>query len=217
MLNVFIGFDPRQPVALQVLAHSIYRRASQPVSITPLVLSSLPIKRRGLTEFTYTRYLPPWLCGFRGKALFLDADMLALDDISKLFSLDFSDPVAVVKNRMRFEWPSLILFNCEHDDCKKLTPEYIDDINNKPNTLSWASSVYGLPSEWNHCVGYDDTRPDAKLVHFTAGIPCWPETNGCEYSEAWNKEAWSANSSVSWNELMGHSVHVDRVKQGMKS
>lgn len=216
MLNVFIGFDPRQPIALQVLAHSIYRRSSKPVSITPLVLDQLPIRRRGLTEFTYSRYLVPYLCGFTGRALFLDADMMVLGDIAKLFDLvELDKPVSVVKNKLRFEWPSMMLFNNYHSDCRKLTPEYIDNTDNKPNTLSWASDIGSLPSEWNHCVGYDEPNPNSKLVHFTAGIPCWPETNQCEFSDIWNKEAWRTNSSVGWQELMGNSVHVNRVKEGL--
>lgn len=41
MINVFIGYDPREAVAFGVLAHSIQANASQPVSITPLRLGQL--------------------------------------------------------------------------------------------------------------------------------------------------------------------------------
>lgn len=215
-LKVFIGYDPRQPVAAQVLAHSIFTRSSVPVSIQMLRLASLPIERRGLTEFTFSRYLVPWLCAFRGKGLFLDADMLCLGDIKELFDLTAYDkPVYVVKNKLRFEWPSLMLFNCNHGDSKNLTPDYIDGKESKPHTLEWASEIGDLPSEWNHLVGYDEPKP-AKLIHFTAGIPCWSETQGCEYSNEWNREAHVSVSSVTWQELMGTSVHAHRVSQGMK-
>lgn len=213
MLKVMIGFDPRQPIAFQVLAHSIYRRSSVPVSITPLVLSNLPIKRRGLTEFTFSRYLVPWICGYEGKALFLDADMLCLGDVAELFELAEPYPsVCVSKNKLRFEWPSVMVFN--NYQCSKLTPAYIDDPKTKPQTFEWANMVGELPGQWNHLVGYDEPNPNAKLVHFTAGIPCWPETKDCEFSQEWHQEARLANSSVSWEELMGPSVHVNRVKQG---
>ena len=43
MLKVFIGLDERQPVAANVLSHSIIKRSSVPVSITQLKLSTLPI------------------------------------------------------------------------------------------------------------------------------------------------------------------------------
>lgn len=219
-LRVFIGFDPRQPVAYQVLSHSILIRSSVPVSITPLVLSTLPIKRRGLTEFTYSRYMVPWLCDYEGSALFLDADMLCLWDVADLFSMNDefkttdSSSVMVVKNKIRFEWPSLMLFN--NSKCKKLTPEYIDDVSSKPQSFDWADKVGDIPPEWNHLVGYDVANQNAKIVHFTAGIPCFPETKDCEFSAEWNKEAYVSVSTVTWQELLGNSVHVEKVRGGFK-
>lgn len=215
MLKIFIGFDPRQPVAFQVLAHSIYRRSSVPVSITPLVINCLPISRRGLTEFTYSRYLVPWLCDYSGSALFMDADMLCLGDVAELAQYnDDKSSVLVVKNPRRFEWPSLMLFNNEH--CQKLTPEYIDDVRSLPQSFDWANNIGDLPMTWNHIVGYDQPDPGAKLIHYTAGIPCWPETNDCEFSYEWNQEAYRCNSSVDWNEMMGNSVHVGIVQRGLR-
>ncbi len=41
MINVFIGYDPREAVAFSVLSYSIHARASQPVRVTPLMLSQL--------------------------------------------------------------------------------------------------------------------------------------------------------------------------------
>lgn len=66
MIRVFIGYDPRQPLAYNVMQHSIARHSSVPVAITPLILDQLPITRRGLTEFTYSRFLVPALCDFKG-------------------------------------------------------------------------------------------------------------------------------------------------------
>jgi hypothetical protein len=212
-LKIFIGMDRRQPVAFQVLMHSLYKNSSSPLSITPLVLDQLPIKRRGLTDFTYSRYLVPHLCDFRGKALFLDSDTLVRCDITDLFNYpDFwLNAVSVVKNKLKFEWPSVMLFNCAHFDCRKLTPAYIDDVKTKPNAFDWTKLIGELPKEWNHLVLYDDPNPDAKLVHFTAGIPCWPETSECEFSNEWNRVAYESVSSVSWQELMGNSVHADKI------
>ena len=77
MLRVFIGYDDRQPVAYNVLQFSIATRSSRPVTITPLIINQLPIKRTGLTPFTFSRFLVPWLCDYQGTALFLDIDMQA--------------------------------------------------------------------------------------------------------------------------------------------
>jgi hypothetical protein len=203
-MKIFIGIDKRQPVAYNVLRFSIERRAKKPVTIQPLIYEWMPVQRKGLTEFTYTRYLVPYLCNYEGEALFIDADMLVLDDIHNLEKLvDKTKAVSVVKNPIRFEWPSLMYFNNEL--CKDLTPELV--ATGKPMTFEWAKEVGELPTEWNHLVGYDQPNEQAKLVHFTRGIPCFPETIGCEYSDAWNTEAQIAMATVPWQEIMGGSVH----------
>lgn len=211
-MRVFIGFDPRQPVAVQVLTHSIWERASKPVRITRLELRHMPVKRRGLTEFSFSRYLIPYLCGYEGEALFMDADMLCLGDVHDLADIGRAQKAAVcvVKNpRLRFEWTSLMYFN--NTLCRKLTPEVVE--TGQPQGLEWADSVGELPAEWNHLVGYDEPRTDAKVVHFTQGIPCFGETAGCEYETEWRSEAKSSMGTVSWAEIMGGSVHAKPVME----
>jgi glycosyl transferase family 8 len=210
--QVFLGYDPRQPVAYHVAAHSIQRRASVPVAITRLQLDQLPITRRGLTEFTYSRFLVPWLCGFQGRALFADADVLCRADVAELLALAPADKaVSVVQNARRFEWASLMVFN--NPLCTPLTPEYVEDPSHGLFDLAWAGGVGALPSAWNHLEGYDDPRPDAKLVHFTQGVPVWPETRDTPHAAEWLAEREAAFGTVSFAELMGASVHVSHVKQ----
>lgn len=204
-LRIFIGYEPRQPLAYSVLQHSIARHSSRPVAITPLILSQLPIKRRGLTEFTFSRFLVPWLCGFKGRALFLDADMVVTGDIAELFDMAGMNAVSVVQDQQRFEWASMMLFNC--GACLQLTPEFIDDPKNGLLDLAWARSVGALPSAWNHCVGYSEPRTDAKLWHYTQGIPYWPETAGLPEDHVWTAEHQAATNTVPWQDLMGASVH----------
>ncbi len=209
-MNIYIGLDQRQPIAAQVLMHSIYMRASKPVRLTPLVLSRLPIKRRGLTDFTFSRYLVPFLDDYVGRSIFMDADMLCLGDVYELVELaDTMAAVSVVKNKQRFEWPSLMVFN--NAMCRRLSPDWIDNKDTAPQSLSWAKDIGELPPDWNHLVGYDRKTPDAKLVHFTSGIPCWPETKDCEYAAEWQAERKACNSTVSWEELMGRSIHREKV------
>lgn len=210
-LNIFIGYDPRQPIAFQVCAQSIWEHASRPVSITRLDLRTLPIKRRGLTEFTYSRFLVPYLSDFDGYSLFLDSDILVRCDIAELF--DFADrqydetDVCLVRSIRRFEWPSVMLFN--NYQCKHLTPEFIE--SNTMYDFSWMTDPANLPKEYNHLVGYSEPNPDAKIVHFTKGVPVWEETKGCEFSKEWFKTFQRMNSTVSHDELMGGSVHVQKV------
>lgn len=206
-LHVYIGFDERQPVAFQTLAHSIWKQSTKPVSITRLVLDTLPIKRRGLTQFTYSRFLVPWLSGYQGTSMFLDSDMLAVGDIAPLFdfAMENDHPVFVVKNKLRFEWPSLMIF--KGWNCKTLTPEYVDNPAHKLFDFAWASSVGELSPQWNHLVGYDAPQ-DAKIIHYTKGIPIWAETRDCEYAKEWHDARRETQFSVSYDELMGSSVHA---------
>ena len=203
-MRVFIGVDRRQFIAPAVLSHSISERSTEPVSITMLHLHQLPITRRGLTEFTYSRYLVPWLCNYEGRALFLDADMLCLGDIRNLFALADDTAVQMVKNERRFEWPSLMLFNCAK--CKVLTPDTVQN-DERLFALEWAECIGELPATWNHLVGYDAPTA-AQLVHFTKGIPVWQETQDCEYADLWHAERKAMMSTCSHQELMGGSVHV---------
>jgi hypothetical protein len=88
VIRFFIGYDEREAIAYHVLAQSILRLASVPVSITPLVQSHL--RKIGLyrrepdlrasTSFSLTRFLVPELCGFKGEAVYMDCDMLCLRD-----------------------------------------------------------------------------------------------------------------------------------------
>lgn len=216
-LRIFIGVDPRQPVGFSVLASSLYRHSSLPVSITPLVLRQLPLKRRGLTEFTYSRFLVPYLCGFRGSALFLDADMVMRGDIAELFYLlDTRASVQVNKEQPEFEWASAMLFNCAN--CELLTPAYIEDPKNAMFDMRWADHGVGsFPKEFNHCVRYAEANPAAKLFHYTEGLPCWVETSGAPEDIHWEREHKIMNSTVRWQEMMGNSVHAQRTLERIKN
>lgn len=220
MNRIFIGVDERQWIAYHILSSSIIRRTSKPVSITPIIIDQLPIKRRGLTGFTFARYLPPYLCNYEGRSLFLDSDMLVLGDIAELFELPNEEAVSVVPflNNFTFERPSVMLFN--NEKCKNLTPEYIDDESSSPQSLEWAESVGDLPSGWNHLVGYAPPEDNVKLVHYTQGVPGYKECRHCEYAEEWFIEREMMNSHVSWLEIMGNSVHrnpvLKKLQESMK-
>lgn len=207
-LRIFIGYDPRQPVSYNVLQQSIIVRSTKPVAITPLIIQTLPLKRTGLTPFTFTRFLAPYLCNFEGWSLFLDADIILREDISQLFDMrDDKYAVMVSKNVHKFEWASVMLFN--NAKCKILTPEYIETAE-ALHQIKWANDdeIGDLPPEWNHLVGYDNERPDAKLVHYTQGVPVFPETNDSEYAQDFIDEIKWMNSAMPWEVLMGPSIHA---------
>ena len=220
MIRIFIGYDPRQAVSYAVLCNSIIRHATVPVSITPVVIDSLPVPKEmvGLTPFTFTRYLTPWLADFEGLAIFMDADVVVRGDVKELLQATGNEPdkyLWVCKSKPRFEWPSVMVFQAaEH---QILTPEYVvvnyqDGVLNK---LEWLPDerIGSLPDEWNHCVLYDPPNPEAKLIHYTAGIPLFPELQGCEHEAAWRQEHQWALNLIPWQQLMGQSVHVKKVEE----
>src|SRR3990167_6406606 len=93
--------------------------------------------RSFLTSFTFSRFLVPYLCHYEGWALFLDIDMILLDDIHELFCMaDNQYAVMVSKNKVRFEWASAMLFNCEHPANRILTPEFIETAD-RLHQISW--------------------------------------------------------------------------------
>lgn len=149
----------------------------------------------------------PYLCGYEGRALFMDADMLVRDDIWRI--LDHADDdaaVQVVKVKEQFEWPALMLFN--NEKCNALTPEAVE--NGEPFRMDWGK-VGDLPKQYHHIVGYHEPMPDASIVHFTMGIPDFPEVRPCEFQDEWIREKNMALGNCSWIELMGRSVHANRV------
>lgn len=220
-LRIFIGYDHRQAVSYNVLQFSILRRCSKPVAITPIVLPTLPMTRSGLTPFTYSRFLVPWLCDFQGWGMFLDIDYLCLADLAELFALTDDRYAAMVsKNAKKFEWASMIMFNAAHPGNRLLTPDYVQDPARcrNPHSLDWLPEelVGDLPRAWNHLVGYDPPRQDAKLVHYTQGMPIFEETTGSEYRAEWLAEHEASNETKGWQELMAHSVHAAPTADGRK-
>src|SRR5215510_12210219 len=93
MHRVFIGYDARETVAFTVLCNSILRRARSPVTISPIMLSMIggifdrPRHPLQSTDFSFSRFLTPYLSEFRGWSLFMDCDMLMLADIGELFAM----------------------------------------------------------------------------------------------------------------------------------
>lgn len=210
MIRVFIGYDPNETVAYHVLAHSIMRHASVPVSITPLKLSQLPMTRtrdpKQSTEFSFSRFLVPWLCGYEGQAIFMDCDMLCRADIATMLP-EKNAAVSVVKHDYqprpedkflnqkqtiyaKKNWSSVMLF--DNARCRALTPAYVNKASGlELHQFKWLyeSEIGALDQAWNHLVEEYAPNPKAKLVHFTRGGPWFAKFRFCEFSQDWRDEA----------------------------
>lgn len=210
-IKVFIGYDSKEIIAYSVLSHSIIAKARRPVTLSPVKLDQLhPAFSRQRdpkqsTEFSFSRFMVPWLCDYTGWALFMDCDMLCLDDISELWNLkDHKYAIMVVKHNYvprsdkkflgnvqsaypKKNWSSLMLMNCAR--CSRLTPEYVCSATGlELHQFKWLSSeaeIGELPGNWNYLVGENETSLQPKMLHFTLGGPWWQEFNFGKWAEAW--------------------------------
>lgn len=211
MIRIFIGYDRNETVAYHVLANSIMRQASRPVQICPLILGQLPMSRERAeyqsTDFSFSRFLVPWLCGYRGRAIFMDCDMLCMADIAELWDNYFTGAVSVVKHDYKpiagtkfldqaqstYEkknWSSLMLF--ENEQCQALTPKYVNSASGMElHQFKWLDGddkIGVIPQTWNHLVSEYPKTPHVKMAHFTLGTPCFKKYQYCEYAKEWYDE-----------------------------
>ena len=210
-LNIFVGFDRSEIVAYHVLCQSILERCSVPVRFTPIAapnLGGLYTRERSSlasTEFSFSRFLTPYLSDYAGWSLFMDCDMLARADFAELFNLA-DDRYAVMvcqhdyapRDEIKFlgqvqtkyakkNWSSVMLFN--NSRCRALTPEFVNTASGlELHQFKWLESdgeIGALPLEWNWLVGEYPFNPEAKVAHYTVGGPYFTEYADGDFSDEW--------------------------------
>lgn len=209
MINLFLGYDQREAIGFQVFCHSVIKNTTKPVAITPL--ASLGFEM-GSNAFTFSRFLVPYLMGFGGHAIFCDAsDMLALGDMQELNKLyDKSKAVQVVKhpayksssarkyigtemecdqsNYERKNWASIMLINSGHSAWFGMTPKFVETCD-KLELLQLRyfedKEIGELPPEWNVLVDEGQSDDNAKILHWTQGIPSFAHYKNARRSKDW--------------------------------
>jgi lipopolysaccharide biosynthesis glycosyltransferase len=171
--------------------------------------------RQGTNQFTLSRFLAAYMMGYKGRAIFADAaDMICLGDVAELWDKmqGITGAVGVVKHqyktkhRIKYQgtdmqspnidydrknWASLMLINCEHPAWQAITPKSID---------TWAmldllqfkfladSEIESIPNEWNRLVDEDQPIDNAKVMHWTAGIPAFKDYKDAPGADLWRQE-----------------------------
>jgi len=210
-LKIFIGFDPKETVAYHVLVQSLLEGASVPLAITPLSLPHLtsvfnrPRHPLQSTDFSFTRFLTPYLSNYQGVSLYMDCDMIVSTDIKQLFDLACDEyAVQCVQHQQpalygtkfldqpqsyyeKKNWSSLMLMN--NVKCKALTPDYVNNATGLDlHQFAWLAHdklIGSLPPEWNHLVSYQAADPNAKIIHYTAGGPYFEDYKNCQQAQKW--------------------------------
>ena len=235
--TIYIGYDPKEDAAYEVLRDTIKANSPKPIIIKPLIKKELEratllyrpfeivngqyidkIDQRPFsTEFSFSRFLVPALNLWKGWALYMDCDMYPRTDINELFE-EYNDsryPLYCVKHDYaptdkykmdgreqgtysRKNWSSFILWNCEHELNKNITPL---EVNNRSgrflHRFEWLpkkNSIIGkIHEEWNWLDGHSSEDIEPKNVHFTTGGPWFKEWK-CKraidgmYASEWNSD-----------------------------
>jgi len=198
-LRIFIGTDESQVLAHRVLEYSIRKSASVPVEVTPMLGMTTPMPRnpdlRPRTAFSFNRFLIPELCGFRGRALYLDADMVVYGDVAELAELPFGDHAVLCTNQPEApaQWRNHAAFHPGRHtavmllDCDKLRWDVgeivsgLDDGRYGYHDLMTGMCIVApeqiaddIPRQWNHLERYEPGV--TKLLHYTV-VPTQPWKN----------------------------------------
>lgn len=210
MVNVYIGWDPREEEAFQVAKHSILKHSPR-TQVHAVVKSDIEAFDRSdsfaSSEFTLTRFLVPYLNGYEGHSIFMDCDVLVNTDIQSIMNvIDPKDSVSCVQHEdytpkssykmdkkkqfsyPRKNWSSVMVFN--NEKCKVLSPDIVN--NSSPaylHRMVWADSIGNLHHTWNYLVGYYSDLDKPNIIHYTDGGPWFKDYENCEFAKEW-RQAW---------------------------
>ena len=223
--HIYVGFDAREELAAAVCKFSFQRRSTVPL-LTEYLDSTVPgydrpyrvvddqrvDKRDGQpfsTDFSFARFLVPYLQDYAGWALFCDCDFLFVADVAQLFAWKDESKAAMVVQHLhlpsvshkmdgqvqsrypRKNWSSLVLWNCGHPSNRALT---LDVVNHTPGRMlhgfKWLEDeeIGRLPGAWNHLAGYDNPSVPPKAIHYTEGGPWFPAYENGPLADEWKRE-----------------------------
>lgn len=195
-VRVFVGADESQLIAARVLEHSIREHTSEVVRVAPMldVQPPRPRKRenRPRTVFSFARFMIPQLTGYRGRAIYLDADMQVFGDIRELWDAPFDghhvlctrqdEPPARWNNSAWFHpGPQMSVMVLDCGALQWDVEEIVNDLD--AGRYSYADLMFRLcivpperlddtlPVSWNHLERYEPGV--TRLVHYTV-VPTQP-------------------------------------------
>lgn len=185
-------------------------------------------QRDGTNEFIYSRFLIPYLMGYEGFAIFVDgSDMLCRGDLAELWALrDELKAVQVVQHDYktkhprkyvgsaieagnedypRKNWSSVMIMNFAHFAWKKITPELVAKAQGSfLHRFEFIEDRFigSLPIEWNWLADEYGQNQDAKLLHWTAGIPAFKGYEDAMHANEWFRVRNRANHIANRAEVM---------------
>lgn len=215
-MKFFIGWDSREEIAYEVAKRSLLEKTSIPIEVKPIKQREMREKNLywrdhdplSSTEFSFTRFLTPYLAGYEGWAVFVDCDFLFRHDVAGLLDyMDGQKAVCVIKHNYtppeklkmdgavqhqypRKNWSSFMLINCGHPSVKALTPEVVNRSTGMYlHRFEWLKNeeIGELPIAYNYLEGWHTKNdcPNPIAVHFTRGGPWFRDYLHVEYGDEW--------------------------------
>ena len=144
-------------------------------------------RNRARTGFSFARFAIPALCGFAGRALYLDADMLVFADVAELWHMPFEGAKVIVQDeltgtesrpakagspRRRRKQCSVMVLDCGALDWNVgrivagLDGDYdYAALMNELCILAETEISHALPFHWNSLERYEHGK--TRLLHYT--------------------------------------------------
>lgn len=98
----------------------------------------------------------------------------------------------------RKNWSSVVLWNCGHPANRVVTPAFVENGSGAQlHRFTWLADelIGALPREWNWLPQELGPNPDAKLLHWTLGTPCFHEYADDPMAAEWHRERLLADYS----------------------
>ena len=197
--RVFVGADPTQELPFRVLEFSTKKFATLSVEFGRIDNEGLKVpsdpSNRSRTGFSFSRFRIPRLCGYTGRAIYLDADMQVFGDLMELWTRPFDGASMLYAEHDsadgRIPQYSVLLLDCEALDWDP--DAIIDGLDS--GRFTYESLMYdfalvpadkrrpGLPNEWNSLERY--VPGETRLLHYT-DMPTQPWVNRRNrYADVW--------------------------------
>jgi hypothetical protein len=195
--TVFIHTNGKQMAGAIVSAHSLKRNSRNPGAFDVKIIRQEDFaffgefegrqflraggwrawKNDDLQSFTPTRFMPPELMGYEGRAVIIDPDVFAVGDVNELLSRDMEGKAIMARRRSghngRDDYiaSSVMLIDCaklKHWNVRKQFEEMFAGKLDYENWIVLANepreSIGFLEAEWND---FDTLTPATKLLHNT--------------------------------------------------
>lgn len=251
---VFIQTNDKQLIGAKISAYSYKRNSKRPDSFDVhimraeefprLMQEGQSILRAGhirdwdpddLQSFTPTRFAPPKLMGYEGRAVVTDPDCFGVGDVAELLDRDMEGKAVMAvarpghNKRNDYIATSVMLLDCaqlkhwdpdkDQDDLFAKRFDYIDWIELKRQSRD---TIGLLEPEWN---SFDKLTPETKILHTTkrrtqpwkTGLPVdytLRERGPLDFIRRWKRRRYDQHPDRN-QEALVYSLLAEMVDQGI--